>query len=317
MPTLDYFKTHPLRVAKNQRALPIKDVRHAETTSIHPDDMHPTMGAFIHYGGVELADMLTITAPTLTPEKLAHLSSLWYQSCGVVCKQLIFYTWQIITKELRHGSSTMTNKAFAGTNIDPEILAAVKAITSGGSYMKHVDNIGHKPVGAYVDAVERHYRHGGWYGAFGGKKWADIALVIKQYIDGDTSAMLAADRAWTLVHNTGPIFNKGFYFKYHDSNLANTLNAQAKSSVFDLATTIYSDSDYQHPVLPIFVEFVSEAVAAIQTVNPDYKPGAGGGVTSDGQKGLASAVKGSKKGGVTSKTLGPITFTTSTQRAET
>lgn len=315
--TLDYFKSHPLRVAKNQRAVPIHMVRQAEKQSVMEDELHPTTGAFIHYGGVELADMLVITAPALSQSELDKLAMLWYKSCGRVAKQLLFYTWQIIAKELRHGSSNMTSKAFSGTNTDPEILAAVHAVTSGGSYMGHVDAIGHKPVGLWVDAVERHFRHGGWGGAYGGKKWADIAVVFQQYIDGTASAMLAADRAWTLVHNTGPIFNKGFYFKLHDGNLAQILNAQAVSSVFDMKATIYGSDKYQHEALANFIAFSTLAEAAIQTVKPDYNMGSSDGVTSDGQKGLAMAhsIAGDEgPAGTTTKTLGPIKFYSTQER---
>lgn len=318
--TLDYFRTHPLRVPKDQRALTIASVRKAEKTSVHPDEIHPTAGAFIHYGGVELADMLVMSAPPLPETELQELASLWYKSCGIVAKQLLFYTSQIIVKELRHGSSKMTSKAFDGQGVDPEILAAIKAVTaSGGNYMDCVDAIGHKPVGPWVDAVERHFRHGGWGGAYGGKKWADIALVFQQYIDGDTSAMLAADRAWTLVHNTGPIFNKGFYFKYHDGMLQQVLNAQASSSVFTLTSKILDDSDYNHPCLTTFMQFATKAEKAIQTVNPTYTMGATGGVNSDGSKPTATPNKPtakSGKAGTTKKTLGPFSIYTSAERID-
>ena len=309
--TLDYFKSHPLRVAKNQRDIPIQYVRGAEKTSVCSDEIHPTAGAYIHYGGVELADMLRITQPSIDQNILQAMTEDWYASCGQVVKQLMFYVSCIIVKELRHGSNAMTEKAFAGTNVDPDILSAVKAVTKSGSdFMHHVDAIGHKPIGLWVDAVERHFRHGGWKGAYGGAKWADIALVFKQYVDGQSSAMLASDRAWTLVHNTGPIFNKGFYFEYHDGMLANVLNAQATSSVFTLADKIENSSSYEHEVMQRFLSFKMHAVSAIQTVKPDYVLGSTGGVTSDGQKGLLFGPDKStpEKTGVVSKKLGSFTF---------
>ena len=312
---LSYFKSHPLRVAKDQSKVLIKTVRASEKATIHPTSIHPTAGAFIHYGGVELADMLTITAPSLSDADLKKLTQLWYASCGVVAKQLIFYTWQIITKELRHGSAKMSDKAFESGKWDPEIVQACKDITKGGSYMKHVDGIGHKPVGLYVSAVEQHFRHGGWQGAYGGKKWADIALVVKQYIDGTSSAMLAADRAWTLMHNTGPIFNKGFYFLMHDSKLLKVLDAQASSSVFKYEDEIISNPSYSHNVLVNFQKFTLKAVAAIQQVKPGYLAGDGGSIGSDGSKPVGNGSFGaSGKPGQITKHLGPIPFVTSTER---
>lgn len=283
--TLDYFKSHPLRLAKDQSNMLIATVRHHEDNGIHEDDMHPSMGAFVHYGGVELADMLTITKPDLSQDQIKELAYLWNQSCGQVARQLLFYTWQIIFREMRHGSIMMTAKAFNGQNIDPDYVKCISQITSSSAgYMEAVDGIGHRSVGPLVAAIERHYRHGGWVGSFGGVKWADIAKVIVRYFYGDMSAMLAADRAWTLVHNTGPIFNKGFYFKFHDGMLMNILNAQAKSSVFDVQDKLVGNSEYAHPCFNAFLDFQELAVSAIKTVKPDYEPGSTGSVNSDGSK---------------------------------
>jgi hypothetical protein len=317
--TLDYFKTHPLRVARKQRGVPITTVRKAQKATVPSHNLHPTAGAYIHYGGVELADMLTIAAPALSQADLDKLAHHWYHSCGMVAKRLMFYTWQIITKELRHGSTAMSAKAFNGWDIDPEIEAAISLITKSGSdYMAPVDAIGHKPVGLYVDAVERHFRKGGWGGAYGGAKWADIALVFKQYIDGTSSAMLAADRAWTLVHNTGPIFNKGFYFKLHDAMLAKILDAQATTSVFDLTDNIIGKEDYKAEELNHFLHFKTLAVDAIRKTVPAYTPGSTGAVNSDGSKvkdtGMASTTG---AGGKThTAKIGPVAFHSTAERPE-
>lgn len=318
MPTLDYFKTHPLRVPKNQRNLTIGALIAAELSTVVTPELHPTAGAFIHYGGVELADMLTICKPNMTPEDLKVMTYLWYKSCGLVAKQLLFYVWRIITKELRHGSSAHCSKAFANGQFHPEAVALCQEVCSGGNYATAL--LGHPtlPAALYVDAVEQHFRQGGWGGAYGGKKWADIALVFKRYLDGDTSAMIAADRAWTLMHNTGPIFNKGFYFHYHDNNLIKVLNAQATTSVFSLGQGfLTSDTDYEHPTSVCFTSFAIRATEAIQTIKPDYQPGSGGAVNSDGSKGVQTSWGASQDTpGKTSKSIGPFEIYTTADRDE-
>ena len=283
MLTLDYFKTHPLRVPKAQPFITIGAVRKAEATTVISPAIHPTAGAYIHYGGVELADMLTITKPALTQAELTALTHAWYNSCGIVAKQLMFYLWRIVSKELRHGNLAKCNKAFIDPKKwDPNAVILCKAISGGGDYQKHLDEHDDTNALHYIEAVEQNYRHGGWGGAFGGKKWADITQVFRWYLEGEISAMLAADRAWSLVHNTGPIFNKGFYFTLHDSNLLSVLNAQASCSVFILSDTFKHTAGYQSKLMEEFQTFTTLAVAAIQKVNPDYKAGDGGGVTSDG-----------------------------------
>lgn len=326
MITLDYFKTHPLRVPKNQRALTIGQLVAIEKATVHPDDIHPTAGAFIHYGGVELADRLVMLKPSLTQDELTALTQAWYGSCGIVAKQLLFYVWRIITKELRHGSQSMCAKAFSAGGFHPEAVQLCEKVCAGGDYGEHLLKYPHLPAALYVDAVEQHFRKGGWSGAYGGKKWADIALVFKRYLDGETSAMIAADRAWTLVHNTGPIFNKGFYFEHHDSGLMKVLNAQASSSVFALGMGFLDKSGYAHQTTKTFGYFVTMATVAIQKSMPDYKLGHGGAVNADGSKVT------SKPGmlgddddddgpdtpaGSVKKTVGPFSIFTTTSREET
>lgn len=313
---VDYFRTHPLRVAKCQRDIPMSRMLAAEQTGVVADPIHPTAGAFIHYGGVELADRLVMISPSLSEKEWENLAHAWYHSCGVTVKQLLFYLWGIISKELRHGTSSMCDNAFKGSEIHPNAQSLCKEICKSGDWKPKLAKYPDLPIGAYVDAVERHYRKGGWSGAFGGKKWADIALVMKQYLDGTSSAMLAADRAWTLVHNTGPIFNKGFYFKYHDDSLMSVLNAQAKSSVFDLGVDkfLMGTPEYDHPVRTTFYQFVQLAQDAIQKADPDYVLGAGGAVNSDGSKVSASGFGGSDTGKNGAVNFGPFTYATTKER---
>ena len=316
MITLDYFKTHPLRVAKSQADVTIGSLLTAEKATILKPAMHPSMGAYIHYGGVELADMLTITKPDLSASERADLAKYWYGSCGAVTKQLMFYVWRIVSKELRHGNAAKCHKAFSSGTFDPDAVALCTAISSQpGNYMDHVANYPHITALDYIEAVEQNYRHGGWAGAFGGKKWADIALVLLWYLKGDISAMLAADRAWSLVHNTGPIFNKGFYFTLHDGNLQALLNAQAASSVFTMADEV--EALYSHQVLDQFKEFKHRALAAIQKVKPEYQAGDGGGVHADGSKASeASATTTENEAKITAHPFGVYTINTTNERKE-
>lgn len=323
MITLDYFKTHPMRVPKNQRDLTIGQLVAAETATVIHDDIHPSAGAFIHYGGVELADQIAMLKPVLSQDELTALTQAWYGSCGIVAKQLLFYIWRIISKELRHGSSGMCVKAFGplGVGFHPDAVSLCTTICAGGDYGEHLLKFPNLPAASYVDAVEQHFRKGGWGGAYGGKKWADIALVFKRYLDGEISAMIAADRAWTLVHNTGPIFNKGFYFEHHDSGLMKVLNAQATSSVFSLGLEFLSKPGYGHQTTDTFLAFVGLASKAIAKAKPGYKLGQGGGVNSDGSK----PVPGSKgeddddtggPEGATHRTIGPLVLFSHPTREE-
>ena len=275
MPSYSYFKTHPLRLPADNRETSIGSVLKAETAmkAALPKNIEPAAGAFIHYGGVELADKLSILSPPATDEDLQMVRAMWNASCGLVCRTLLFYVWKIIAKEQRHGSASMAGKAFGPEYKSNPWQKMVADINTSGDYEGVLVNNAALSVGPYVDAVEKHYRNGGWSGSFGGKKWADIALQFKLYIDGEASAMIAADRCWTLVHNTGPIFNKGFYFEHHDHRLMEVLNAQAKTSVFDLGLSWPKEVYGANPLTVAFDTFCQKSVELIQKVEPDYQPG--------------------------------------------
>ena len=274
MGTYDYFKSHPLRVKNNHRTVTIGQMLLSESHQTeNVTKVHPSAGAYIHYGGVELADKLVILQPSLLGDELETLMVHWNASCGFVCRHLLTYVWRIIAKEQRHGSHAMCAKAFGPVWDKNPYQALVGALNAKGNYPETLDKVAHLSIGPYVDAIETHYRKGGWSGAFGGKKWADIAAQLQLYINGEASAMIAADRCWTLVHNTGPIFNKGFYFHHHGSGLMKVLNAQAKTSVFDVTFDPYKGDP--HPAYAAFEAFKELATKIIQRADPGYTPGKG------------------------------------------
>jgi len=305
--SIDYFKTHPLRISKNLRDRTLYTMRSAEKHYTAPiGDIHPTAGAFIHYGGVELADKITILKPDISDEDLQAMTQYWNKSCGVVCRHLLFYVWRIIAKEQRHGNAGMCAKAFGPAYENNPYYHLVSKINKGGDYLQKIDDCGGLHIGPYVDAVEQHFRKGGWGSAYGGPRWADIAKQLQLYLDGKASAMLAADRCWTLVHNTGPIFNKGFFFQHHDKHLIKVLNAQAKTSVFTMGEDFLNN--YEHATIGCFNSFKYLAVKAIQTVEPGYTPGDHNVSLSDGTATTNTPTKGTKK------KIGPVQFYSSKDR---
>lgn len=312
--TIDYFKTHPLRVPKNSRDLTVGQMRMFEKQKTSTVKCYPAMGAFIHYGGVELADRITILKPSIEEDKLRKMAAYWNASCGATVRQLLFYVWHIINREMRHGDSAKYAKAFGkGDKFDPDALALTKAVMCGDNYEKRLDDpkFTNVKVGPFIDCIEWQYRKGGWGGSFGGVKWADIAVELQRYINGEASAMVASDRCWTLEHNSCSIFNKPAHFHTYDTNLHKVLDAQASTSVFTMTDKM---SQYSHPFLEAFWSFHELAVNAIRSVDPEYFPGATGAVTSDGEKVKATGSSVGMKAGVSTTKLGPLALHTQSER---
>jgi len=262
-----YFTKHPLRVAKPQRHVSIGELIKAD--NYHQEGLkmlRPTVGAYIHYGGVELADKLVLQQPDMSQDDYNKLCSAWNKSCGTVARSLLFYLWRICIKELRHAKHHMIETAFGDNWQGNPHAVAIYKVGTGSDYMKSISKNGILAIGPLFDAVCKHYHEGGWLGSFGGEAWGIIADQFREYLDGNMSAMLACDRCWTLVHNTGPIFNKGFYFKIHDDNLEEVLNAQAKSSVFDMSEQIAATKAYTS--YEVYEQFMLFKTIAEAHLNP-------------------------------------------------
>lgn len=50
--------------------------------------------------------------------------------------------------------------------------------------------------------------NGHWNGSCGGEKWAAAATLLYEYLNGDVSARVMVNMAWSMEHNGGCIFNK-------------------------------------------------------------------------------------------------------------
>lgn len=87
------------------------------------------------------------------------------------------------------------------------------------------------PVGLWTICLEKVFRYGGWHGGYGGGKWADVTLCLKEYIHGVYTAEMMIDVIWTLCHNGGPIFNKGMLYHHHTSDLLRILDVQRAGQV--------------------------------------------------------------------------------------
>ena len=244
--TMEYFKSHPLRVAKSIGDATVCEFRAVEKKAGYLSKYNPAASAYIHYGGVELVD--EIVTRGIQPSMMQEMAYQWNMCCGAVVRRLMYYLFHITAREMRHGTTHQWAKAFPQgldtEGFNPQAMELVQKINVGGSYGEILE-ASDVPLGDYLTALEHHYRKGGWGSAYGGPAWADITLVLRQYVQGEMSAMMAADRAWTLVHNNGTIFNKPAHFQQVSAGLQQVLNKQATSSVFELSLGSVGSDDVQ------------------------------------------------------------------------
>jgi hypothetical protein len=70
-----------------------------------------------------------------------------------------------------------------------------------------------------------------WGSSYGGKAWANITKEVHKFVTGDYSLEILLDTSFTLSHNCGPIFNKGFIFSNSVSYLLEVLDVQRSGQI--------------------------------------------------------------------------------------
>jgi len=89
-----------------------------------------------------------------------------------------------------------------------------------------------------------YYDHS-WSASFGGKAWGKITEQLGKLMSGSYTLELFLDTCFTLAHNTGNIFNKGFLFESVSGNqLTKILNVQRAGQ---MPMFVLSDEMYQKP----------------------------------------------------------------------
>lgn len=87
-------------------------------------------------------------------------------------------------------------------------------------------------VGLFIESLRWVFKRAKWSGSFGGKKWAAVADLLRRYVGGEVSPEQMIDTAFTLAHNTGPVFDKGMgLFDHYKSMLLEILDVQAAGQI--------------------------------------------------------------------------------------
>lgn len=158
-----------------------------------------------------------------------------------------YYLTVICTRESRHSHSTQSQmKEHLKSRGVPEkwaeefsdFFSDIRGKSSHDAQKMFYASDMDIPFGWYtrclVDAFDTPFNS-----AYGGKAWKNIAECLNSAVWGKTSLITMVDTAYTLAHNTGAIFNKGFiYHTQSNAILLKTLDLQRAGA---LPEAIYSN----------------------------------------------------------------------------
>jgi hypothetical protein len=129
--------------------------------------------------------------------------------------RLFYYQTVISTREARHMPTRLASWwAECETKYTKEFVKFQMGNKgSEGAAMTKFDGAPpNMPFVLFVDALNHCFRKGGFSGSFGGSKWGKVNDNLYRLVTGQVTAEAFVDTAYTLAHNTGPIFNKGYYY---------------------------------------------------------------------------------------------------------
>lgn len=150
--------------------------------------------------------------------------------------RMFFYLLLICTRESRHakssGDSPQGKELIKKYGIDcwtfTETLKGLSPLPAANKFMASPPNVA---LGPYVRYLADLFNTCSFGSAFGGSKWGAIAELLRDFVIGKLSAEMMLDTAFTLAHNTAPIFNKSMLFDMYTSELAKILDVQRSGQI--------------------------------------------------------------------------------------
>lgn len=151
-----------------------------------------------------------------------------------LCKRMVWYLLLICHRESRHVkhgemSPGPIDNAYA------DLWDYTREELSGLGAEESHDALVHNPpdctLGEYTEYLMMVFSKGLFSSQFGGMKWYEITKALQQFVTGTTTAEIMTDTAFTLSHNTGPIFNKGTLFGQNKEALMRVLDVQRAGMV--------------------------------------------------------------------------------------
>lgn len=200
-----------------------------------------------------------------------EIAELYHSECSEIAMRIFLYLFIITTREFRHGA--VGCHATLGTKFGSEIVefrTKIKNNSCGGVVPTLFNKPPEMTLGKFVEAVEWTFNHGKFGGGYGGKPWGNITSVLRRYVYGEFTAEMMLDTAFTLAHNNGTMFNKGYGWNHpHKSALLTVLDVQASGQIPNLCWDYRNSAVPNTPDIPASVMALYDKLTEI--IGPEFK----------------------------------------------
>lgn len=165
----------------------------------------------------------------------------YHRYLGLVSNRVFNYLFLICMRECRHLQQHPESqwRMIFGEKLYNWMAKRIQGRKQDTAAMAYKHARADFTVGQVTRMLAAQYFWGRYDNSFGGPKWGEVALTLSKFVHGEISAEIMVDTAWTLAHNTGPIFNKGMiYHPQENGLLMDVLNTQRSGLVPGWAETL-------------------------------------------------------------------------------
>ena len=120
---------------------------------------------------------------------------------------------------------------FVSNSSSPAAAEYLKTLFNKSSGVGLLSSKNNVLLGDALKAIEMGFRFGKWSLGFGSLPWAQITQTAHEIATGVSSLELGIDKAFTLCHNNGAIFNKFHIFNCYSNDFYTILDIQASGQM--------------------------------------------------------------------------------------
>jgi hypothetical protein len=235
-----------------------RDLSHVSITQVtpvirmfhqaHGEDTQPETDAIMFYLANHAMKELAFRFDPLEPlpDWAMEMCNEYHRVAAVAAARAFYYMLMITAREARHNKNkedwSWKNKVKAKFGSGP--MMALTHYPDHASVDKVTDVFDQHAAGAPLGDICRsivytHYE-GSFHGSYGGPAWGNVSDCMTAFATGQASAEVMLDTVWTLVHNGGPIFNKGMLYNCYDGqSLQEVLDIQRAGQIPRLVLAPY------------------------------------------------------------------------------
>lgn len=199
------------------------------------------------------------------PDWAVEIMESYLKVMGDQSKRVLYYMMLICVREARH-LHTMPSTWWAamGKKYGTEYPKFLQNMPGGETeaMTRLLNETPQMPVGRFYAAIAETFYKGKWSSSYGGKAWGQVTDPLVRFFAGETTMEVLLDTAYTLAHNTAPIFNKGMmYGGFNSHTIQKILDVQRAGMIPEL---VISQQLPTNPGLIATVKLVKDAIGGIE-----------------------------------------------------